>query len=163
MSRFKSQDFCLLERYEPSSPPPNAATKLTDGESHHHVIADSVCASIIPSSLRTFAHILYLNRRERIFGATAMREIPSHDLLLATVDHAYQARPTYRRTCPDFRLVRLPDMTGLIGFHAAPLCFLPARKRRERIDLIIECNEDFRGLKPPVWLAGCAGAKAPAS
>jgi hypothetical protein len=77
-----------------------------------------------------FEHGLF-HRYERVFSPTTMREIPSHDLPRAAVDHAHQVRPTHRRTRPDFRHVRLPDMIWLTGFHAAPL-FLPAGSQPPR-------------------------------
>src|SRR6202162_6392069 len=66
-----------------------------------------------------------LHRCERVFGPTAMREIPSHDLPRTAVDHAHQVRPAHGRPRPDLRHVRLPDLIRLGCFHAAPH-FLPS-------------------------------------
>src|ERR1700734_4296512 len=42
-----------------------------------------------------------LHRYERVFGPAAMREIPSHDLPRAAVDHAHQICPTHGWPRPD--------------------------------------------------------------
>src|SRR5215470_4517484 len=57
--------------------------------------------------------------------ATTIRKIPAHDFPRTTVDHADQIRPTYCRSCPNLRHVRLPDLIWLGCFHPSPL-FLPA-------------------------------------
>ncbi len=54
-----------------------------------------------------------LDRCQRVFGPAAMREIPSHDLPRAAVDHAHQIRPAHGRPRPDLGHVRLPDLIRL--------------------------------------------------
>ena len=71
-------------------------------------------------------------RSQCVCGSATMREIPSHDLPRTAVDHAHQISPAHGRPRPDLRHVRLPDLIRLGCFHAAPLFFLQARKRRER-------------------------------
>src|SRR5215472_1096804 len=68
-------------------------------------------------------HIFY--GRQRLFRATTMRKIPTHDLPRAAVDHADQIGPTYGRPRPDLGHIRLPDLIRLCCFHTSPL-FLPS-------------------------------------
>ena len=49
-----------------------------------------------------------LDRRQSFLRPATVRQVPAHDLSRAAVDHRDQVRPTDRRSCPDFRQVRLP-------------------------------------------------------
>jgi hypothetical protein len=89
------------------------------------------CSCCLPGTLgQTFKHGL-LHRCQRVFGPASMREIPSHDLPLAAVDHAHQVRPAHRWPRPDLGHVRLPDLIRLRCFHTSPF-FLPSCSQTPR-------------------------------
>jgi hypothetical protein len=56
---------------------------------------------------------------------------PSQALPRTAVDHIHQVRPAHCSTRSDLRHVYLPDLIRLSCFHAAPLFFRHAHRRRE--------------------------------
>jgi hypothetical protein len=80
--------------------------------------------SVLAAALgQPFEHGL-LDRCQRIFDSATVREIPSHDLPRAAVDHTHQVCPANRRPCPDLCHIGLPDLIWFGCIHTAPL-FLP--------------------------------------
>src|SRR5215467_9682476 len=79
----------------------------------------SVSAPATPRRQPLQDRLLY--GRQRLFRATTMRKIPTHDLPRAAVDHADQICPTYGRSRPDLGHIRLPDLIRLCCFHTSPL------------------------------------------